>query len=101
MVACISGTERPERIEPITLPDVGYAYEAYDCPFDTLFFDEITCGYLLVPEDRTQPDGPVIELAVAVLKSYSDAPKPDPILYLEGGPGGSALVGFERLVEKS
>lgn len=59
--------------------------------------DDITarCGFLIVPEDRMQPDGPVVELAVVVLESLADAPAPDPIFYLEGGPGGTALSGLE------
>src|SRR4051812_21266805 len=50
-----------------------------------------TCGYLTVPEDRDKPDGRTIRLAVARVKAASATPPPDPIVYLEGGPGLSAL----------
>jgi len=49
------------------------------------------CGYLTVPEDRSQPDGPTIRLHVAIFKSHSDNPAPDPVVYLAGGPGENAL----------
>lgn len=65
-------------------------FEAADCPF-SLPADEtdVECGYLIVPENRSLPDSPTIELAVAII--YSPNPSPEPIIYLEGGPGGSAL----------
>ena len=52
---------------------------------------EMECGYLIVPEDRSQPDGPTIRLAVAIFKARLQDAAPDPVVYLAGGPGGSAL----------
>ena len=53
---------------------------------------EFTCGYLTVPENRTRPDGRTIQLAVATRKAAAPNPKPDPIVFLSGGPGGSGLA---------
>jgi pimeloyl-ACP methyl ester carboxylesterase len=53
---------------------------------------DFTCGYLTVPENRSNPGGKTIQVAVATQKARSASPKPDPILYLSGGPGGSGLV---------
>jgi pimeloyl-ACP methyl ester carboxylesterase len=53
---------------------------------------EFTCGYLSVPENRTRPDSRTIRLAVATRKATAPNPKPDPILFLTGGPGGSGLA---------
>ena len=62
------------------------------CPFEVLEDEEITCGYLTVPENRTDPENSItIDLAVAVIHASGTRPRKDPILYLEGGPGGSAL----------
>ncbi|MCB9147673.1 MAG: alpha/beta fold hydrolase [Caldilineaceae bacterium] len=66
-----------------------------DCPFETDEPDAVTCGYLTVLEDRTKPDGLTLDLAVAIIQSHSATPAADPVLYLEGGPGGSALLGIE------
>ncbi|MEZ4706348.1 MAG: alpha/beta fold hydrolase [Caldilineaceae bacterium] len=66
-----------------------------DCPFAVDEIDAVTCGYLTVLEDRSNTDGLTLDLAVAIIDSLSDTPRPDPVLYLEGGPGGSALLGIE------
>ncbi len=59
---------------------------------------EMDCGYLIVPEDRSQPDGPTIRLAVAIFKARLQDSAPDPVVYLAGGPGGSALRQAPALV---
>jgi len=74
-------------------------FEETDCPFYVPSTETpgetIVCGYLIVPENRTTPDSPEIELAVAILASTNPNPPADPIIYLEGGPGGSALAGVD------
>lgn len=52
----------------------------------------IFCGTVQVSEDNAKPDGKKISLAFTILKSWSSYPEPDPLVYLEGGPGGSALT---------
>ena len=49
------------------------------------------CGYLVVPENRSLPNSRTLRLAVAILKSLSDNPLPDPLVYLSGGPGGASV----------
>jgi pimeloyl-ACP methyl ester carboxylesterase len=66
-------------------------FEPAACPFTVPTGAAVECGYLVVPEDRSQPQGRTIRLAVAILKSRSDDPAPDPVAYLEGGPGSSAF----------
>lgn len=70
-----------------------------ECPFESTEDDPFRCGYLLVPEDRAKEDGLTAEIAVVIIESHSDAPRPDPVLYLEGGPGGSALLGIDDWLE--
>ena len=53
---------------------------------------EFDCGYLTVPQNREQPKGKKIRIAVARIKATSANPAPDPIVYLAGGPGGSGLL---------
>src|SRR5262245_20551910 len=47
-------------------------------------------GTLLVPENRSDPDSNLIELAFVRFKSTAKNPGP-PIVYLAGGPGGSGI----------
>ncbi len=48
------------------------------------------CGTLVVPENRSKPDGRKISLFVAVLPANTLSPKPDPLFILAGGPGQAA-----------
>lgn len=61
------------------------------CAFSKPELREVRCGNLVVLEDRSQPEGGTVTLHVAIFKSDSESPAPDPIVYLEGGPGASAL----------
>lgn len=62
---------------------------------------DVDCGYLIVPEDRTNPSSPTIKLAYTVLYATADTVKPDPIIYLSGGPGGNAVGELEGWVGTS
>ena len=53
--------------------------------------ENVTCGYLVVPENRDQLPSRAIRLAVGVFHPEGGAVYPDPIIYLSGGPGGSVL----------
>jgi pimeloyl-ACP methyl ester carboxylesterase len=66
-------------------------FEKTDCWFKAPLGRDVECGWLTVPEDHAKPDGKTIKLAVARFKSDAANPEPDPVIYLEGGPGGSAL----------
>lgn len=69
-------------------------FEPAPCPVPA--FRGVTCGYLVVPENRDdpnsgEPSSHAIRLAVAILPSRSEQPAPDPVVYLTGGPGASAI----------
>jgi pimeloyl-ACP methyl ester carboxylesterase len=53
---------------------------------------EAKCGYLSVPEDRAHPNGRFITLAVAKIPAKTPIAKPDPIVWLAGGPGDDAIT---------
>ncbi|MGH3584369.1 MAG: hypothetical protein ACRDUB_22460, partial [Mycobacterium sp.] len=74
------------------------AFESAPCPVPNLrgvpsldLGPEFSCGFLVVPEDRARPDGRTIKIAVARARATSANPKPDPMLYVAGGPGGPGL----------
>lgn len=58
--------------------------------------ESIDFGYLQIPEDHALPNGPQFKLAFAVLRAEVATPLPDPVLYLSGGPGTSALLGITQ-----
>ena len=49
------------------------------------------CGYVLVPEDRTDPNSQLIQLSVLQIKSTSENPDKRAVIRLTGGPGGESL----------
>ncbi len=77
----------------IPTPAQGHTptYTPAGCVFDPPTPD-ITCGTLTVPLDRANPDGESVYLAIVVLPALiPEAKAPDPVIYLEGGPGSSAI----------
>ena len=73
-------------------PDIDRpGFSPIECPVEMPKGYTIECGMVTVPEDHAQPGGPTIELAVAVVRSMSLNPAPDPVLFIAGGPGGGAL----------
>ncbi len=96
-------------------PQSASAFEAAPCPFPLVPEEagalgsivtgagrvvegrDVECGYLSVPLRHTNPNGPQIKLAVAIIKSTSDAPAPDPLVMLQGGPGGSTIDTYASL----
>jgi pimeloyl-ACP methyl ester carboxylesterase len=60
---------------------------------------EIACGVLTVPENWSRPGERQVELQFVVLKATGEDPRPDPVVYLSGGPGGTALAGLSSLAD--
>jgi pimeloyl-ACP methyl ester carboxylesterase len=92
------GSDTPEASTSATATTDGASYVSAPCPDPNFpgrpegnLGPNYTCGYLTVPEDRGKPDGRTIRLTVARVKAASATPQPDPIVYLEGGPGVSGL----------
>lgn len=88
--------------EPTEAPEMLTAvFEEAACEFDIPGGRDVTCGWLTVPEDRNNPaDETTIRLHVAIFASDSANPAPDPIVYLEGGPGGDALETIPLIFEQ-
>src|SRR5882724_11663348 len=55
------------------------------------------CGVLKVPEDRSQPGGPTIDLSVAVVPALNRRAAAPPLFLLAGGPGQSATAMYTSL----
>src|SRR5215210_3221642 len=53
--------------------------------------EEVLCGQLPVWENREARSGRKIDLQVVVIPATSPSPVPDPLFYLAGGPGESAI----------
>ena len=93
MAPIATDTPIPPTPLPTALPTQAYTprFEEANCQFDVPPGVNVTCGYATVPENRTINSGRTIRLAVAVFHSRSSNPKPDPVMFLQGGPGGEAV----------
>ena len=81
LLLAASVTAQPK---PGTLKIKPYTFEAEKEKVDAEF------GTLLVPENRSNPESNLIEVAFVRFKSTAKNPGP-PIVYLAGGPGGSGI----------
>ena len=56
----------------------------------------VRAGYLVVPERRwPAPSARTVRLPFVILPSRNASPRPDPVLFTAGGPGGSTLAGLK------
>ncbi len=88
-------------ISPTLAQDTQHSFEAAPCVVpvgDLLEGEDITCGYVTVPEFHDRDTGNTNRLAVALVHSTSDNPADDPVIMGMGGPGGSGLDSILPLV---
>jgi pimeloyl-ACP methyl ester carboxylesterase len=75
---------------------VSAQVDSVELPLEPCHLDNIAewvqCGTFEVPENYQQPDGRRISLRVAVLPSFAQPAKADPVFMLAGGPGQSAVA---------
>lgn len=67
--------------------------------FDSSF--TTTCGYLLVPENRSKSSAKTIKLPFIILHSKNPGKKKDPVLFTSGGPGNSSLNWINGMAKSS
>ena len=82
----------------VTAQDVMPPFEKAGCPFPVPFGYRIDCGFVSVPEDRSLPNSSLIKIGVALVHSTSDHPAPDPIFFLNGGPGGAIVAALPNML---
>jgi pimeloyl-ACP methyl ester carboxylesterase len=91
------GKEAPITVSTTVPKDYDVQYLGQACPFSPKSAHGFTidCGQLVVPMRRDRPTQKPVFLSVAIIRSSSPTPQPDPVVYLAGGPGGSALAGVD------
>ena len=99
LVACtaagaICAGNAPDERQRELAPIAASFEKASPCPFypgTGPLAARLVCGYLEVPERHERADGPHIALPVVVIRSASASPRPDPVVFLHGGPGAAPL----------
>lgn len=95
-------TPPPARLEPA--PCAEMLKRDTSSPLDALFPADrtgIECGYVAVPLEHAKPGGPTIKLAVAVLRASGSTREPDPLVMLQGGPGGGTIDTYAAIMNSS
>ncbi len=75
-------------------------FEPAECEYEDEYDVDLECGYVVVPENYSAPDGNLVYLAVTIIRSPGGARFADPVVYLAGGPGGSATDDVESWLEQ-
>lgn len=68
-------------------------FEPGPCAVEVATDERIDCGVLVAPENRRAANSRMIRLPVMIFRSRAEAPAADPVMFLTGGPGNSALSG--------
>ncbi|WP_058043662.1 alpha/beta fold hydrolase [Streptomyces roseifaciens] len=89
-IGTVARTEGDARFEPGPCPKT---------PEPIAELEKARCGTLTVPENRAKPGGRRITLGVAVVPAAAAEPKPDPIVWLAGGPGDDAVGEAKMAIE--
>lgn len=98
LIAALSGTPEVDPFAPLRAeaarPGALVSIEPCPRPLPANEIEGVSllCGRVKVAEDRSKPGGRTVSLAFAVLKATSRFPEVDPVIYLQGGPGGSAVA---------
>ncbi|WP_299393546.1 alpha/beta fold hydrolase [Pelagibius sp.] len=74
-------------------------FHARACWFATGITGEARCGFMVVKENRSDPQSRMIRLPVVVFEAQSHVPQKEPILYLTGGPGAAAYLAEQHQIE--
>jgi pimeloyl-ACP methyl ester carboxylesterase len=86
-------TLTPPDLSPTSSPVSGPVFERAKCFTADLRESlpgrgyDLECGYLIVPEDRSQPEGMQVKLPVVVFHTRRTNAEPDPVIYLTPGGG--------------
>jgi len=101
----VSGSIRPARANSDPALPAGQEiprFEEAPCmvalPSGLVEGQDIDCGYLIVPEEYADRSGPTIQLGVVIYHSQDPNPKPDPLVMLQGGPGGSTIETYLQVI---
>ncbi|PJF45047.1 MAG: hypothetical protein CUN55_00910 [Phototrophicales bacterium] len=99
-----NSTVSPAHAQEGTVPYIEWLEK---CKFKMIFLppdtevlgETITCGILHTYEKPNEPSSAPIQVVFAILHANTTTPRNDPILYLAGGPGSSALFSIDVWVD--
>jgi pimeloyl-ACP methyl ester carboxylesterase len=85
-------TAVPEPVAAGYVPTFEEAPCSFALPPSETEGETIRCGYVSVPQERSNPDSPTIRLAIVIFQAQNDFSAPDPVIFLSGGPGEKTVT---------
>ncbi len=85
LIACNTGGSPKINIDANAVGDRAKLNQFVDGDCIVPMGKGVRCGYLHVPENRSNPDSRIIKIAAAILPSKSKTPAPDPVVILSAG----------------
>jgi len=81
----------------IAQEDYEPTFEPTDCLFNVPDGATVECGYVTVPEDRDGDLTDTIRLYTSIWRSGAEEPAGDPVVFVQGGPGGGSVAVIHTL----
>lgn len=78
--------------------DAPDALIPFECPPYGLTGYTLTCGFVSVPADHTAPSDTLYQIAVVIVHRDGVDAAPDPLVYVNGGPGAKTLASLPLYV---
>ncbi|MEI9905967.1 MAG: alpha/beta hydrolase [Asticcacaulis sp.] len=80
---------------------LALGYHKHDCgPLYLGLKQTVECGTMVVAETRGANNGKTVELPVVIVRATATDKKPDPVIFLHGGPGGGIVDGVPFRLRK-
>ena len=93
LTLCLAFAGAIHGVSSAQTPQTRAVFEPGACAVEVASDEKIDCGTLTVPENRSAADSRTIRLPVIIFRSRAAQPASDPVMFLTGGPGNSALTG--------
>lgn len=101
MVATVGAFSTSVGAAPRVAPAAPAKFEPGSCPKTPTPVPALAtarCGTLVVPENRVDPNGRTVSLAVAIVPATAPTPGALPVVYIHGGPGGDTFAALPDLI---
>lgn len=80
---------------------LSLGWHTHDCgPLYLGLKQKVECGTMVVEETRGANNGRTVELPVVIVRASAADKKPDPVIFLHGGPGGGLVDGVPFRLRK-
>jgi pimeloyl-ACP methyl ester carboxylesterase len=106
LIAIVTGQLSPEPAPVFDAlrngdPDAAYPVTVEPCEAETLGLEiegqTVIWGKVAAPKSHDAPNAGKPAIEFAILRAQSEAPFPDPVVYLHGGPGEGTLGSLPRV----